>query len=225
MRKVIILALGLIVALMGLILIVFEPYSWYCSNDSVLAFSYQPQTSLTSVYYFGQYVEAWLSTEERAGTRYHLPNNIHAVTSIAFSPDGITLLTGSDDGIARLWDARTGKLLYTLRGHVAPLSNVAFSSDSKIVLTGSSDSIAKLWDVRTGILLHTLQGHSEAVTSAAFSPDGKIVITGGDDRTIVLWNVETGLKQTRIVGYSGPVWGIAFSPDSKILLTTSSNNI
>jgi tetratricopeptide (TPR) repeat protein len=66
---------------------------------------------------------------------------------VAFSPDGKTVLAGSDDWTARLWDATTGQLLGPPMTHWGPVRAVAFSPDGKTVLTGSWDKTARLWDV------------------------------------------------------------------------------
>ena len=70
------------------------------------------------------------------------------VTSVAFSPDGKQVLTGSEDKTARLWDAQSGKALRTFTGHSEEIKSVAFSPDGKQVLTGSEDKTARLWDAK-----------------------------------------------------------------------------
>lgn len=67
------------------------------------------------------------------------------VTSVAFSPDGIQVLTGSEDLTAKLWDANTGAEIRTFAGHTDPVFSVAFSPDGMEVLTGSSDGAGFLW--------------------------------------------------------------------------------
>jgi len=110
------------------------------------------------------------------------------VHSVAFSPDGKFIVTGSGDHTARLWDVQTGQLLLTLQGHTGSVSSVAFSPDRQSVATGSWDRTAKLWDVQKGQCLATLQGgHTDWVTSLAFSPDGQLVVTASLDRTARLW--------------------------------------
>ncbi|NBP02582.1 MAG: hypothetical protein EBU90_21170, partial [Proteobacteria bacterium] len=82
------------------------------------------------------------------------------VYSVAFSPDGQSVVTASTDRTAKLWDVQTGQLLLTLQGHTGLVSSVAFSPDRQSVATGSWDSTANLWNVQTGQLLLTLQGHT-----------------------------------------------------------------
>ncbi|HLY27920.1 MAG TPA: WD40 repeat domain-containing protein [Aggregatilineales bacterium] len=113
-----------------------------------------------------------------------------AVMSVAFSPDGKEVLTGSADGTARLWDASSGQSLRTFSGHTDWVHSVAFSPDGKYLLTGSSDRTARLWDASTGQAIRTFTGHSGAVNSVAFSPDGQYVLTGSDDQTARLWDVD-----------------------------------
>jgi WD40 repeat protein len=80
------------------------------------------------------------------------------VWSVAFSPDGKQVVSGSHDKTVRLWDAVIGALLYTLEGHSDMVDSVAFSPNSKQVVSGSRDKTVRLWDAITGVLLQTLEG-------------------------------------------------------------------
>jgi tetratricopeptide (TPR) repeat protein len=108
---------------------------------------------------------------------------------VAFSPDGKTVLTGSEDRTARLWDATTGRPLGPPMTHLGQVDSVAFSPDGKTVLTGSGDKTARLWDAATGRPLGPPLDHQGAVMSVAFSPDGTTVLTGSLDTTARLWDV------------------------------------
>ena len=72
------------------------------------------------------------------------------VRSVAFSPDGKQVVSGSNDETVRLWDAATGAALQTLEGHTDAVNSVAFSPDGKQVVSGSWDKTVRLWDVATG---------------------------------------------------------------------------
>jgi tetratricopeptide (TPR) repeat protein len=108
---------------------------------------------------------------------------------VAFSPDGKTVLTGSLDLAARLWDVMTGRPLGPPLEHQSWVRAVAFSPDGKTVLTGGDDRTARLWDATTGRPLGPPLTHQGWVRAVAFSPDGKTVLTGSDDRPARLWDV------------------------------------
>jgi len=78
-----------------------------------------------------------------------LTGHADGVRSVAWSPDGRTLLTGSRDRTAALWDAATGERIRVLEGHDGGVTSVAFSPDGKRVLSGSQDKTVALWDAAT----------------------------------------------------------------------------
>ena len=128
--------------------------------------------------------------DTRTWTRHRvLTGHTDWVTSVAFSPDGELLASGSLDDTIKLWEVSTGRELRTLRGHTSSVRSVAFSPDGELLASGSWDNTIKLWEVSTGRELHTLKGHTDWVTSVAFSPDGELLASGSDDGTIKLWEV------------------------------------
>ena len=143
------------------------------------------------------------------------------VKSVAFSPDGAQVLTGSDDDTAKLWDASSGLEVRSFEGHTDFVNSVAFSPDGTQVLTGSDDTTAKLWDAASGSEIRTFQGHTDAVNSVAFSPDGTQILTGSIDTTAKLWDANTGTEIRSFTGHTGVVTSVAFSPDGTQVLTGS----
>ncbi|MFB2898496.1 caspase family protein, partial [Aerosakkonemataceae cyanobacterium BLCC-F50] len=141
-----------------------------------------------------------------------------SVYAVAFSPDGKTILSGSDDKTLKLWDT-SGKLLKTFTGHQGYVNAVAFSPDGKTILSGSDDKTLKLWDT-SGKLLKTFRGHQNSVNAVAFSADGKTILSGSDDKTLKLWDTSGKLLQT-FRGHQNSVNAVAFSADGKTILSGS----
>jgi WD40 repeat protein len=143
------------------------------------------------------------------------------VRSIAYSPKGRYVASGSADAHAYLWDTSTGRstaLKDDSDGHTDAVNAVGFSPDGKRLVSGSDDRTAKLWSVPDGKLLASLTGeHDGAVTTVAFSPDGRTVATGGDDHKVVIWDVATGKPVRRLEGSGGAITSLSFDGAGKIL--------
>ncbi|MGO9916336.1 MAG: protein kinase domain-containing protein [Isosphaeraceae bacterium] len=143
------------------------------------------------------------------------------IRCVTFSRDGRTIVTGSDDGVARLWDAATAQPIGKPMRHSSSLSSVVFSPDGKTVLTASGDKTARLWDTSDGLPLRQPLKHEGAVTSVAYSPGGKACLTGSWDGTARLWDVATAQPISQPLGHATSVTSVAFIPDGKTFLTGS----
>ena len=165
------------------------------------------------------------------------------VSSLAFSPDGNTVLTTSFDSTARLWDVKTGKSLRVFR-HTSPILAGAYSPDGKTIVTGSWFGKICVWSIKKGKLLRELQAPSDGtITAVAYSPDGKTIVTGSEARRpiiiskspykdgrpyerdethlVYLWNTATGRMMKGFEAHVGCINSVAWNPDGKTILTAS----
>jgi WD40 repeat protein len=139
------------------------------------------------------------------------------ISSVTFSPDGKSILIGSYDKTARLWDLH-GNIIQVFKCN-GRVTSVAFSPDCKSILTGSDDKTACLWDLQ-GNVIQMFRGHEGYITSVAFSPDAKSILTGSEDKTARLWDLQGNVIRM-LRGHKGYVTSVVFSPDGKNILTCS----
>ena len=109
---------------------------------------------------------------------------------LAFSPDGLLLVTASEDTTARVWATTSGRRLQTLT-HDGVVYDLAFSPDGRLLATASFDGTARVWQADTGREVLTLT-HVREVYGIAFSPDGRLLATGCRDKNARVWDVTSG---------------------------------
>ncbi|HEY8144877.1 MAG TPA: serine/threonine-protein kinase [Kofleriaceae bacterium] len=150
----------------------------------------------------------------------------NAVARVRYSPDGSRIATAGFDRQARLWDARSGRVLAELR-HDDAVLRVEFSADGALVATASLDGTAAVWRVDTGERLHQLR-HSAPVQAVQFSPDGALVATVTTDEEVSLWSAARGALVATLAPRGQvertPVGSIAsFSPDGSLFAVGRQN--
>ncbi len=164
-----------------------------------------------------------------------LTGHTSGVTSVAFSPDGHTLASGSADQTVRLWSVTDPThptfLTPPLTGYTNYVNAVAFSPDGHALATGIGDHTVRLWNVTDPThptsLGQPLTGHTGDVVAVVFSPDGRTLASGSDDQTVRLWNVTDPTHPSPLgpplTGHTGLVRAVAFSRDGRTLASGSAD--
>jgi len=160
-----------------------------------------------------------------------------SVSSVAFAPDGRTLVSAGYDDTVRLWDVSDPSaprpLGSPLTGHTDAVNAVAFAPDGRTLASAGYDDTVRLWDVsdRTAPrpLGSPLTGHTSGVASVAFAPDGRTLASGSDDHTVRLWDVSDRTAPrplgSPLNGDTGFVESVAFSPDGRTLASGSDGGV
>ena len=161
--------------------------------------------------------------EAKTGKEIARMTHADNVVSVAFSPDGKYVVSGSWDGTARVWETVTGKEVARMT-HNGLVASVVFSSDGKYVASAGGNN-AELWDALTGKeILH--MHHATGVRLVAFSPDGKYMITGDYDGAAHVWEVGTGKEIVRVKHEDGSIVNaVAFSPDGTYAMSAAGDTI
>jgi WD40 repeat protein len=155
------------------------------------------------------------------------------VTSLAYSPDGRFLVSGSgnlvlnETGEVKIWDLGNGRVLRTYRGSKDPVRAVAWSRDGQWVASTAGNDI-HVWDPRTGKLKVALKGHEKPVGALAFHPDGTTLVSGSDDPSVRLWDIEKGTESMNLTAdldkrSKAQVYSVAYSPNGKLVAAVNGN--
>ncbi len=145
-----------------------------------------------------------------------------SVNAAAFSPDGQSIVTASDDGVVRIWDASGRMEPRALKGHTAPITTAEFSRDGQFIVTASRDGTARVWPTQGHAARHVFK-HAGPVRSATFSPDSQRIVTVSGSGVARLWRVD--LPDRPLAVLNDPADGrlnfAAFSPDGQRLVMTA----
>ncbi|NES03974.1 MAG: WD40 repeat domain-containing protein [Okeania sp. SIO2F4] len=155
-------------------------------------------------------------TQAQTSSEKTIAQNLGWVYTVAITPDGQTLASGSYGGVIKIWDFNNNKLLHTINAHADAIESIAISPDGQILASGSWDNHIKLWELTNGTLIRTLGSHIDDVKAIAINADGQTLASGSYDGMIKLWNLKTGSIDDSFQ-HSAPITSLAFSPDRKIL--------
>jgi WD40 repeat protein len=164
-------------------------------------------------------VRFWTVDTGKAIAKFDLPK---PADSLAWSPDGLTVAVGEEDGgTIRLFNAAGSKFAerITMDGK-STVNSFHFSADSKRLLSGHDDGMVRLWNIATASLIAEWGKHEGPIKSVRFSPDGRLAASGAGEGQVKIWDVESRslIKTLTEPGY---VEAVAFTPDGRFIMTGS----
>jgi serine/threonine protein kinase len=146
------------------------------------------------------------------------------VLSLAFSPDGKTLASSSENGTIKRWSLDSGEIKIgaislpsqTSFGSECPINAIAFTPNGKFLISGDRDGRIEYWNLATGKLQNSFLAHSAAIRSIAISSDGYFIASGGEEKNIKVWRFD---NQELVYTFRERDWvnAIAFCPNFHII--------
>ena len=143
-----------------------------------------------------------------------LEGHTNTVWSVAFSHNGLFIVSGSRDRTVRIWNTATCETRFMLTGHTNEVMSVAISRNDQFVVSGSEDRMVRIWSTETGELLRELKGHEDTVNSVAVSPDCQHIASESHNE-VWIWTKD-GVIEHKLECSSNeydPVYGLTFSHD------------
>ena len=207
---------------------------YHSSRRAILAVSISPDGS--KIVYGDRCGHVQIRDLNGYGRRYD--NNISTwdgswILSVAFSPNGLYIVSGSRDRTVRIWDGKTNRQIADpLIGHKNHVNSVAFSPDGNYVVSGSRDGTIRVWDInvyRRGQIAQFGDNppskkdvqYINWVLAVAYSPDGSKVVAGYRDGSIKIWDLMLGKQIAIFNGHTKKVNSVIFSPDGRKIISGS----
>ncbi|HVT35436.1 MAG TPA: hypothetical protein VHE37_07630, partial [Nevskiaceae bacterium] len=146
--------------------------------------------------------------------------------SAQYSADGRRIVTGAQDGIARIWDGSSGALLHELKGHELGINSVAISADGALAVSGSKDRSVRLWNAAAGTQLHVLSGHDAPIERVLLSPDAQLAASLDRRHQLRVWRTGDGaLQATLTLDDPLGINALLFSRDGRYLVASCRNDV
>lgn len=147
------------------------------------------------------------------------------INSIAFSPDGKYLATGTSNNIANIFSVADQKIVFTLTQHTGWVTGVAFSHDGSRLATVSTDQTLIVWNTADGKPIKTFSDVKDRLTGVAFSPtDNNQVAASSNDGSVRVWDIDKGVQLSTFQGPTKSALCLAYSPDGTMLATGSADD-
>ncbi len=147
------------------------------------------------------------------------------IFSLAYSPNGKFLASGSGDRTIHVWEQESGRLRYVLKGHTGNVRALSFSPDHRYLASGGSDRTSRIWDLQTGQEIQSFSIRFGNIRAIGFSPDGSTLATVGDGGSLYLWDWKAGKPQRAMKSGFDIMFAVAFSPDGRQLVTGNSDTL
>jgi phosphoserine phosphatase len=157
--------------------------------------------------------------KNRITLRATLSGHTGPVWSVAFAPDGQTLVTGSDDTTLRVWDAATGREKAELPRRGSAVLGVVFAHSEKFLLSGGGDGILRVWDVASRTEQKEMVLANGNLRRTPIAPDDRTVAVATATQGVELWDLDSRTVRQKFAGHHGTILGMAFAPDGKTLVT------
>ncbi|RWS16827.1 WD repeat-containing protein 61-like protein [Dinothrombium tinctorium] len=143
--------------------------------------------------------------------------------TIAFV-NGKSVASGATDGMIKIFDVESGKLVKTLEGHAMPIRSLAFSPDCQFLVTASDDCHLKVYDVQNADPLRTLSGHGSWVLSVSFSPNNNNFASSSSDKTVKIWEVRSNECVHTFSEHTDQVWCCKYNHNGSRLVSVSDDH-
>jgi small GTP-binding protein len=147
------------------------------------------------------------------------------VESVAWSPDGRTICSGSGDYTVRLWNVKTGREIRKCKGHRWSVYSIAWSPDGQYIASGSGDKTVRIWNSKTGQQTNILEAHTDKVVSVSLFDNGRLLGSLSEEGTVVIWRTDTWTEVAHVdkIGEAGSLANLAFHPSLPIMAARGEN--